>query len=143
MNIEGRTASFEIREHRYYAAIWWLDLPPALSEFKRGGNLMVMLWREETDAEHWHLQWRFRHYRDERVWQSADTRNGFESTFKGNETAALALVNKWLGVVSTISGSEVIHIPVAGNNEAVAQAMARHPDIFHLRLAEPEGAQHS
>ena len=78
--------SFEIRPERYFIGMWHYKLPPSLSKFGKGGNVCAMVWRGPDDPENqWTIQFRLRHYRDDRVFEHNDEMNWYTGKMNGSE----------------------------------------------------------
>lgn len=74
---EDTRSMFLILEHRYYAKMWFWDLPKPLSKFGRGGNVNGLLWRKDAEPKEWVYQFRWRHYKDEAIWDGDDEKSWY------------------------------------------------------------------
>ncbi len=77
----------------YYVAIWFAAL-----RIKRG-NISGVLWRKDSEPTTWHVDFRFRYYRDDAAWNSADSKSGYRGLFSGSEEDAIRAVDKMFRAV--------------------------------------------
>lgn len=130
-------AAIEFLPDRFYVALWYFDLPLELSRFGKGGNFLAVLWRPDESREDWHLDYRFRHYRDERIYESDDYFASSQmSGVTGDEATALARTNAALRIITLMAGNQrLMMIDVHGDSEACIKKMNGLP-MFHLRKVE-------
>lgn len=124
------------RNDRYYAGLWYFELPPELSNFSRGGNFFGMLWRPlDTIDEGWTFVYRFRHYRDDRIFDNNDEFHRYMVTINDRKTEAEVL-EKFQGFMQSIAlagGNRVLtYIEVKGNAEEVMKKIDGLP-MFHKK----------
>jgi hypothetical protein len=65
--------TIELKQDNFYRCIWRADLP--------NGDLIATLWKEASEGNRWTLVYRFRYYKDEKVFNSKDEKNWY--TLKG------------------------------------------------------------
>jgi hypothetical protein len=66
--------SIEIHEENYYVGFWSFELP------ERAGNFLACAWRLPNEPRTWHVQFRFRYYRDNQFFRSSDSKTWWEAT---------------------------------------------------------------
>lgn len=98
---------FEFQPGRYYAAMWYLDIPRAITP--HGGNFTALLWRFESEPSTWHLTYRHRYYTNlnepVNVAQSKDRFSWYELKMTGSdETKALEGIGRFFRILKGIVG---------------------------------------
>jgi hypothetical protein len=68
--------SIRITPENYYVGFWSFALP------ENTGNFLACAWRQPDESTTWHFQYRFRYYRDSKVFESDDERHWWEGTAK-------------------------------------------------------------
>lgn len=71
-------------EHIYVEAIWYVAYDDA--------DMLAMVWRQPADGP-WQARYRFRHYKDDKAWDSKDTKNIYDITPQTGPGARERLVN--------------------------------------------------
>lgn len=78
--------SIQLTPDRYFIGFWHIAIPPEGSRYGKGGNLLMTLWRPlNGPVDKWTLQFRFRYYVDERIFDSQDTTKWMEGEVEGIE----------------------------------------------------------
>ena len=99
--------SFEIQPEHRYIGMWHYKIPPELSKFGKGGNFCAMLWRAPGAPENeWVFQFRFRYYRDERVFEHDDEMSWYSAIARGTEAEVEARTHDVCKIQATAAGSE-------------------------------------
>jgi hypothetical protein len=130
-------AAITFEEGRFYVGLWYLELPNRLSKFGKGGNLLGVLWRPDESVEDWHFQYRFRHFADERLHDSADELHCYHLQPRGPEEKVRSGAEKALTIAAMIGGNLVLtYIEVRGDMEAVLEKIQGLP-MFHGFTEEP------
>jgi hypothetical protein len=101
------------------------------------GDVFAYITREGPDGE-WKYEYRFRHYKDDKAWGSADERNVY--TIKGIKSPEefLADLERTLRQSYSIiyGGQPEIHVyPVMGGVEKFYALTKQHPEYFHVKPA--------
>jgi hypothetical protein len=132
--------AFEIKPDRYFIGMWHYPLPPLLSEYGKGGNVCCMVWRDPgMPPDTWTLQFRFRHYKDDRVFEHSDKMSWYIGTLNGAE----ADIEKRVGIVYNIqtiaAGSTLDFYPLhCTGDEALTKFQEKPPYWMHIQQALAE-----
>lgn len=94
---------FLFLEERYYVAMWYIPLAKALGAFGMGGNITALLWRDQEVPDRWCVQFRFRHYKDEKAFDSADKRTWYSAESIGTEQEVRTKFEEMLKIATASS----------------------------------------
>lgn len=64
--------TIEIEPGRYFSHFWFVSCDTK--------DWLACLWREDAPGSEWHLQYRFRYYRDDEVFDSEDEKSHYSAT---------------------------------------------------------------
>jgi hypothetical protein len=126
--LEEDSAFIVFKPGRYYSAMWCMKLAPGMygSEF-HGGDLLAVLWREDSEPTKWHFDYRFRYYRDDKPWKSSDKKSGYKASFEGDEEHAIKGISKLFGVFGVLGGKETEPYWIKGNSQHAIDLFAEKP----------------
>ncbi len=126
----GKQPIFEIVPGRYYLCVASVGIPDNLSMFGKGGDITLMLWRNENEPTVWHMPLRFRHYKDMRVFNSDDVKKVRQMRMEGDQAAVELKFQEALKAVSFGERAEIFWI--RGDEKAFHEALeTRPPDWMH------------
>jgi hypothetical protein len=131
---------FDLGDGAYILCAWWLH--------GRGKDFMAIVTRPSTDDD-LHLDYRFRYYVDNKVFDSDDVKNAYSGTFPGKtEVEALAIVDEMVDtlVKENFLGTRLpwqvkkrrARVMVRGDSKAFYLAIK---DLPFVHLAQPGHAQ--
>lgn len=121
----------------YYVGMWYADLPAYLDQ---RGNITATIWREPGEPDTtYHLHWRFRWYRDKKIFESNDDKSNYRGTAtdktEDEVVASLYVLAKQLGLKW-----DACMLRCSGK-EAVDRLIANPPSWMHVKTLEGEEAE--
>jgi hypothetical protein len=126
----------------YVCAMWSLPMPDLVAAFGMGGDVTFQLWRKESEPDKWKFTFRYRHFRDNKVFGSSDLRRWHEwSMHFVNETEARKKVDEALKLIQTQFRikEEPDCLPIGGGiNEFLAAIERDKPHWMHLQVIQNE-----
>lgn len=126
---------------RWYAAMWSVGIPDQVSRHGKGGDITLMVWRKDDEPRCWHILYRFRHYKNEKVWSGEDTKKWYKLVAENNtQEEAEAGVVAMLSTVSLMSGKPLECLRLNGSSEVffrLAQS-GQLPDWLHMQTQRSE-----
>jgi hypothetical protein len=140
---EDRTI-FAIVPGRFYQAMWCVSVPPldGFGPFGKGGDVTSLLWREEDQPREWVYQWRFRYYKDAKVWGGSDKKIWYYSEFNGSVEEALRAA---LGVctnLAIITNGQIGEMIIEGDNEKFFAAVrTQKPPWLNIGISDEVASQ--
>jgi hypothetical protein len=118
---------------RYYAAMWSVSIAMG----GRSGDVTSLLWRYDNEPEKWMLQYRFRFYRSERVWNSGDRKRWEHASMFGPENVVTAKAAEGWALLAKEAGGKMQTLTIKGDNIAFFDAVKRDkPDWLHIGLPD-------
>lgn len=134
---------FIICEGRFYAAMWFLRLPEQDNDLLRlGGDMNALLWRKDTEPEHWIFQWRFRYYKSREVWQSHDKKVWYCCEPNGPQEGVEATMDAMLALLAKSAGFPVEKLQINGdNNKFDAVVRKDQPSWMHKGVPDEVAAK--
>jgi hypothetical protein len=130
------SAAIEIPEDAYIVGVWHFELPDRLSKFGKGGNYLAILFRpEEQEPTTWQVNYRFRHYRDQKVWKSDDEFHSWKVIIRGEEEKVLASTDMAVQTSAAIAGEMVDFTEVRGSVALCNERLLNLP-WFHSGVEE-------
>ena len=128
--------SIDIQKEHFYWGLWRAALQDD------AGDFLAVLWR---DTQKWHLQFRFRYYRDEAAFGSKDEKSWHHYTSKTSDdserTSMVTLLDGALGAGGIAFGLHNIQfISCQGDGDAFAALLMNpeRPGLFRAKLTEEQ-----
>lgn len=127
--------SIEFKPGRFFICMFSMPVPRGHVLLNSGGDIFGALYTDDLAAGQatvWTLLWRLRIHRDQKVWDSADTRKWWTGTIKKNRTEALGHVKNWLQAIAQVSDREadVLMLDCDGS-EAPDKVTSASPSWLH------------
>lgn len=115
--------TIEIKPENYYSGLWRADLCPPNAE----GDFLATLWKDTKD-DRWHLQYRFRYYNDDAVFDSKDKKCWYELISKDGAPEAEQEMKAVMDALLEKGGEtgmvrNVLWIPCYADGNAFAKIM--------------------
>lgn len=112
----------------YYVGSWFITIPPALSKFNKGADIMGCLFRRESEPLRWYFKYRFRHYKvGSDPWDGQDEKNWSCFHFEGTEEKVIPMVEHCLSLMAGFAGSELEVCWFRGDCEKVIEVLTTNP----------------
>lgn len=134
--------ALEIIPGRYFIGFFYLDFPARtpqmgrIGPFGKGGNLQALVWKEGEEApgdgpHEWHMRYRFRYYRDQRMHEHNDEMHWFEATMPiSTEEEARDTAEQFI----TMSGAAINQKPhiwlIEGNIDRFIERVKQDPPYW-------------
>lgn len=133
------TPFLDLREGRYFAAMWYVELPDNI------GNMLAALWRDPEEKD-FHLDYRFRYYKNDKIFDSDDERSTYRGTFTGlSEEKAIAQAGLVFGLMAEFGGGrrgKVAHMKTlilrSSDPWFITEQMAKEKFV-HVKILGKEG----
>jgi hypothetical protein len=120
--------TIEIEPGRYFSHFWFVGC-----ETK---DFLACLWREDKPDAEWHLQYRFRYYKDQSVFDSEDEKRSYSAVAPANrpEESLVEAVDKIAALTKMQFCSEDVHKVVVKSSDAahVIDVISKQP-WMHLQ----------
>lgn len=98
--------SVEFKSGRFFVCVFSMPVPRGHVLLNSGGDIFGALYTDDPaagQATAWTLLWRLRVHRDQKVWDSKDTRSWWTGTIRKDQAEALSHVKNWLAAISQVS----------------------------------------
>lgn len=132
--------SLKIQPGVYYAFLFYITLPKKFTKFKKGGNMMGMLERPADRPQAWKLTYRFRYYRDERIFEHNDKTTWYTAAIHGPQKKVEKKTLELVALLADVAnGDEANIMRINGDHEKFMEIASgpNAPEWLHARQ-EPE-----
>jgi hypothetical protein len=132
IDLNDRT-QFMFVEGRYFAAMYFVQLPKQDNELLRnGGDVTALLWRNEATTTDWVFQWRFRYYKDTvTTFDSNDKKVWYCCEPKGEtEKECREKVQSMLSTLARFAGTKLHTLEMNGPVERAMDVMQNNPPFW-------------
>jgi hypothetical protein len=126
----------EFKEGRYYLGLWFFTLPVELTNFGKGGDFMACVWREQ-DSDDWVMDYRFRHCKDDKIWNTDDQTSWYQATMRSTEEAIEKRVNEFVAAAAKAAkpDTETSFFAIKGDLSVfVTKLEGDRPPWLHVRI---------
>jgi hypothetical protein len=112
----------ELKEKDYLIGIWWFPLP------NNEGDVMGSVVKKHETGK-WHLEYRFRYHKDDKVFDSEDRKSWYDATMDGNtpEKVVFESTDKLFNIFAMKAGSIIDYFDVRGDVTVFMQKTQQSP----------------
>ncbi len=118
----------EINPENYYIGMWFFELPKHFSRFGNGGDFMMCVSRKKTEPTTWKIVFRFRHKKDDRIWDSDDEKSWYSATATNKTEAQIEQdMHDYIKTIGVVAHEIGDFFPIHGDGDEFARKITESP----------------